>query len=62
MAADEGAKEENKAKMREALERKKRGRKGVKQGKPVREKAHHESEVIDNAPHRHLRKAGGGGA
>ncbi len=54
--------EDLKAKMREALERKNAGEKGVHGDKPVKEKAHG-SEVPGGAtPKMHRRKAGGGGA
>jgi len=49
-----------KAKMREALDRKK-GNKGVPHPAGSKEKAHG-SEVIDGAPKLHRRKAGGGGS
>ena len=50
-----------KAKMREALDRKNRGEKGVHEDVPLHEKAHG-SEVVGGAPKMHRRKAGGGGA
>jgi hypothetical protein len=57
-----GGNDDLKAKMREALERKNRGAKGVQEdGGPVREKAHG-SEVVGGAPKMHRRKAGGGGS
>jgi Family of unknown function (DUF5302) len=61
---ESGANEDLKAKMREALERKKSGRSG--QGGsaadgPAKEKAHG-SEVVGGAPKMHRRKAGGGGS
>jgi len=56
------ANEDLKAKMREALDRKKSGGQGgVPQGGPAKEKAH-VSEVVGGAPKMHRRKAGGGGA
>ena len=64
---ESGANEDLKAKMREALERKKSGNSGGKggvgaDGGPVREKAHG-SEVTGGAgPKMHRRKAGGGGS
>ncbi|WP_340537553.1 DUF5302 domain-containing protein [Nocardioides sp. GXZ039] len=53
--------EDLKAKMREALDRKNTKEKGVHTDGPVHEKAHG-SEVNDNAPKMHRRKAGGGGS
>jgi hypothetical protein len=62
MATDEaGPNADLKAKMREALDRKNDKEKGVHQDGPLHEKAHG-SEVIDNAPQMHRRKAGGGGS
>ena len=64
---ESGANEDLKAKMREALERKKSGKSGGKgglgaDGGPEREKAHG-SEVTGGAgPKMHRRKAGGGGS
>ena len=56
------ANDDLKAKMREALERKKAGGKGgLVQGGPAKEKAHG-SEVVGGAPKMHRRKAGGGGS
>lgn len=55
------ANEDLKAKMREALDRKNTKEKGVHEDGPVHEKAHG-SEVTDNAPQMHRRKAGGGGS
>jgi hypothetical protein len=52
--------EDLKAKMREALDRKK-GAKGVAHPAGAKEKAHG-SEVLDGAPKMHRRKAGGGGS
>jgi hypothetical protein len=56
-----GGNDDLKAKMREALDRKNRGAKGVQEDGPLREKAHG-SEVVGGAPKMHRRKAGGGGA
>ena len=56
-----GGNEDLKARMREALERKKGNAKGVQADGPVREKAHG-SEVVGGAPKMHRRKAGGGGS
>jgi hypothetical protein len=54
--------EDIKAKMREALERKRANDRGVPQDGPVKEKAHG-SEVTGGAgPKMHRRKAGGGGS
>ncbi len=50
-----------KAKMREALDRKKSNDRGVPQDGPTKEKAHG-SEVVGGAPKMHRRKAGGGGS
>ena len=60
---ESGANEDLKAKMREALDRKKQGGAKGRQGdNPVREKAHG-SEVVGNVgPQMHRRKAGGGGS
>jgi len=51
-----------KAKMREALERKKAKAKGVREDGPVREKAHGSEVHGGAAPKMHRRKAGGGGS
>ena len=60
--SESGANEDLKAKMREALEKKKQGgAKGLHGDNPLKEKAHG-SEVIDGAPKMHRRKAGGGGS
>ncbi|MEO9325989.1 DUF5302 domain-containing protein [Nocardioides sp. C4-1] len=53
--------EDLKAKMREALDRKNAGRRGVTKDGPLKEKAHG-SEVVGAGPQMHRRKAGGGGA
>ena len=53
--------EDLKAKMREALERKKDSRKGVAHPAESKEKAHG-SEVVGGGPKVHRRKAGGGGS
>lgn len=55
------ANEDLKAKMREVLDKKNAGRRGVKQDGPVPEKAHG-SEVVGTGPKLHRRKAGGGGS
>ena len=52
-----------KAKMREALDRKNAGEKGVHQDGPVHEKAHGSEVVGKNTGNQmHRRKAGGGGS
>jgi hypothetical protein len=56
-----GDNEDLKAKMREALERKKASRRGVAQPADSKEKAHG-SEVAGGGPRMHRRKAGGGGS
>jgi hypothetical protein len=53
--------EDIKAKMREALDRKKGNDRGVAHPAGAKEKAHG-PEVLDGAPKMHRRKAGGGGA
>jgi len=53
--------EDIKAKMREALDRKKGNDRGVAHPAGAKEKAHG-PEVVDAAPRMHRRKAGGGGA
>jgi hypothetical protein len=53
--------EDLKAKMREALDRKKGNARGVAHPAGSKEKAHG-SEVLDGAPKMHRRKAGGGGS
>ncbi|GAB2765899.1 hypothetical protein GCM10027020_18090 [Nocardioides salsibiostraticola] len=59
--AENDANAENKARMREALDRKNNKEKGVHEDGPLQEKAHG-SEVEDHAPQMHRRKAGGGGS
>jgi hypothetical protein len=62
-ASESGANEDLKAKMREALERKKQGGAKGRQGdNPVREKAHGSEVTGGAAPKMHRRKAGGGGS
>jgi hypothetical protein len=56
-----GANDDLKAKMREALDRKNHKEQGVHEGGPTKEKAHG-SEVVGGAPKMHRRKAGGGGS
>ena len=58
---DEGANDDLKAKMREALERKSGRTKGVAHPAGAKEKAHG-SEVLGGGPKVHRRKAGGGGS
>ena len=53
--------EDIKAKMREALDRKKGTTRGVAHPADAKEKAHG-PEVADSAPKMHRRKAGGGGS
>jgi hypothetical protein len=55
------ANDDLKAKMREALDRKKGNDRGVPQEGSSKEKAHG-SEVVGGAPKMHRRKAGGGGS
>jgi hypothetical protein len=60
---ESGPNEDLKAKMREALERKKQGgTKGKGGDNPVREKAHGSEIAGGSAPKMHRRKAGGGGS
>jgi hypothetical protein len=60
---DSSANEDLKAKMREALERKKQaGAKGKGGEKPLHEKAHGSEVAGGAAPKMHRRKAGGGGS
>jgi len=56
-----GSNDDLKARMREALDRKKGNDQGVPHGTPPREKAHG-SEVVGGGPRMHRRKAGGGGS
>jgi len=58
---DNNANDDLKAKMREALDKKKSNDRGVPKDGPSKEKAHG-SEVVGGAPKMHRRKAGGGGA
>lgn len=60
-SGDAPGNEDLKAKMREALERKKSGGRRTAQQIEAREKVHG-SEVIGGAPKLHRRKAGGGGS
>jgi hypothetical protein len=62
VAATDSGNDDLKAKMREALEKKKgRQEKGVHGNGPAPEKAHG-SEVVGGGPRVHRRKAGGGGS
>jgi hypothetical protein len=61
MTEANGSNDDLKAKMREALDRKKANDTGVAKDSPVKEKAHG-SEVVGGAPKMHRRKAGGGGS
>jgi Family of unknown function (DUF5302) len=61
MAEANGSNDDLKAKMREALDRKKANDTGVARDNPVKEKTHG-SEVVGGAPKMHRRKAGGGGS
>ena len=62
MPDSNSANDDIKARMREALDRKKSNDQGVPQDGPVKEKAHG-SEVTGGAgPKMHRRKAGGGGS
>ncbi len=58
---DQTGNDDLKAKMREALDRKKSNDRGVPKDGPTKEKAHG-SEVVGGAPKMHRRKAGGGGS
>jgi hypothetical protein len=58
---DTDGKDDLKARMREALERKNAGRTGVAHPAGSKEKAHG-SEVVGGGPRMHRRKAGGGGS
>ncbi|MGO4255474.1 DUF5302 domain-containing protein [Marmoricola sp. RAF53] len=61
MTDDNHANDDLKAKMREALDRKKANDRGVPEGSALKEKAHG-SEVVGGGPKMHRRKAGGGGS
>jgi len=56
-----GNNDDLKARMKEALDRKKSNDRGVPHGSPAPEKAHG-SEVVGGGPRMHRRKAGGGGS
>ncbi|HET6151360.1 MAG TPA: DUF5302 domain-containing protein [Marmoricola sp.] len=59
--SDDNANDDLKAKMRDALDRKKANDRGVPKNGASKEKAHG-SEVVGGAPKMHRRKAGGGGS
>ncbi|MEI2714819.1 MAG: DUF5302 domain-containing protein [Nocardioides sp.] len=59
-AGEDGPNADLKAKMREALEKKKQQHHGVDPA--VAKESVHGSEVSDNSPKMHRRKAGGGGS
>jgi hypothetical protein len=60
---ESGANEDLKAKMREALDRKKQsGSKGLHGDNPLKEKTHGSEVSGGSAPKMHRRKAGGGGS
>ncbi|HEX4191088.1 MAG TPA: DUF5302 domain-containing protein [Marmoricola sp.] len=59
--ADQNSNDDLKAKMREALDRKKANDRGVPKDGAAKEKAHG-SEVVGGGPKMHRRKAGGGGS
>jgi len=61
MPESNGANDDLKAKMREALDRKQGKARGVGEHAEGREKAHG-PEVVGGAPKMHRRKAGGGGS
>jgi hypothetical protein len=61
MPESSGPNDDLKAKMREALDRKKAGGRGGQDGAESKEKVHG-SEVVGGAPKMHRRKAGGGGS
>ena len=62
MTDTNGANEDLKAKMREALDRKNRKEKGVHEDGPLKEKAHGSEVAGGTGPKLHRRKAGGGGS
>jgi hypothetical protein len=59
---ENSANDDIKAKMREALDRKRANDRGVPQDAPAKEKAHGSEVTGGAAPKMHRRKAGGGGA
>lgn len=59
---EQSANDDLKVKMREALDKKNSGRKGVQQDGPTPEKAHGSEVVGAGGPKVHRRKAGGGGS
>ena len=62
MPDSNSANDDIKAKMREALDRKKSHDQGVPQDGPVKEKAHGSEVTGGTGPKMHRRKAGGGGS
>ena len=62
MTDTNGANEDLKAKMREALDRKNNKEKGVHEDSPLKEKAHGSEVAGGTGPKLHRRKAGGGGS
>jgi len=62
MTDTNGANEDLKAKMREALDRKNNKEKGVHEDGPLKEKAHGSEVAGGTGPKLHRRKAGGGGS
>ena len=59
---ENSANDDLKAKMREALDRKRANDRGVPKDAPAKEKAHGAEVAGGAAPKMHRRKAGGGGA
>jgi hypothetical protein len=59
---ENSANDDIKAKMREALDRKRANDRGVPKDAPAKEKAHGSEVTGGAAPKMHRRKAGGGGA
>ena len=59
---ENNANDDLKAKMREALDRKRANDRGVPKDAPAKEKAHGSEVTGGAAPKMHRRKAGGGGA
>jgi hypothetical protein len=59
---ENSANDDLKAKMREALDRKRANDRGVPKDTPAKEKAHGSEVAGGAAPKMHRRKAGGGGA
>ncbi|WP_435743058.1 DUF5302 domain-containing protein [Nocardioides sp. SYSU DS0663] len=61
MTATNGANDDLKARMKEALAHKQANDRGVPKDRPAKAKAHG-PEVVGGAPKMHRRKAGGGGS